>query len=147
MVRALSIPRPAYSAAHRPAGPAPMMMTYSCCLCSAIRSEFQSRGITLPRQGPRQLRAEMNRLELHVAELRPGELLERRRAHHHGAVPVAAFAVQQRRGGLNQSLKGARLGFLNNRTPHGFQRLVGEPILPRVEQLARVLQVAPALLR
>src|SRR6266540_4286407 len=148
MVRALSMPRPAYSAAHNPAGPAPTIMTsYSRVSCSAIRSEFQSWGVAFPSQGPRQLRAEMNGLELHFGRLRPGEPLEGGRAHHHGAVAVAAFAVQQRGGRLNQALKDAGLVLLNNRTPHGFQRFVGEPILPRVEQLAGVLQRAATLLR
>src|SRR2546422_7197944 len=41
MVRALSIPRPAYIAAHSPAGPAPTMITsYPCLVWSFIRPQL-----------------------------------------------------------------------------------------------------------
>src|SRR2546427_702428 len=46
MVTALSMPRPAYIAAHSPAGPAPTMITsYPLVTLWRIRAEFQSRGI------------------------------------------------------------------------------------------------------
>src|ERR1700694_3404650 len=143
MVRALSIPRPAYSAAHSPAGPAPTMMTsYSRVPFSDMCSEFQSRGIALPPQGPRQLRAELNCLKLDIGLLRAGELVEGRRSDDHRAVAVAARPMQECGGGLNQALHDPRFVLLNNRTPDGFQRLMGQSILAPVEQIASVLQVA-----
>src|SRR3990170_1368614 len=145
MVSAWSIPRPAYNAAHRPAGPAPTMMTsYSRFPFSGIRSKFQSRGIALSRQGPRQLRAELNGFELYLGPLRPGQPLQRRRTHDDRAVPVAAGAVQQRRRGLDQPLKDPGFVLLNNRTPHGFQRLMRQPEFPGVKEIAGVLKVAAA---
>src|SRR6266498_4301232 len=134
------MPRPAYNAAHSPAGPAPTMITsYPLVACSVIRSEFQSRRISLPRQGARQLHAKPLRLELDIRPPRPGELRLRRRADHLDAVPVAALEVQQRGRRLDQSLPDPRrvgVAVVNNRTPDGFQRLVGEPVLPGVEQIA-----------
>src|SRR6266850_2581775 len=148
MVSDLSIPRPAYNAAHSPAGPAPTMMTsYSRLPCSAMLPKFQSWGIALPRQGPRQLRAEVSRLEFHFGLLGPGESFQCRGTHDHRTVAIATAAMQQRRRCLNQSLKDSGLVFLNNRTPHGFQRLVREPVLAGVEELTGVLEVATALLR
>src|SRR6266487_3973741 len=93
----------------------------------AMCSEFQSWGISLPRQGARQLRAKLYGFELDRWMLRTGQLLERRRSNHNGAVPVPAGSVQQRGGGLNQTLPHPRLVFLNNRTPDCFQLLVRRP--------------------
>src|ERR1044071_8333357 len=125
IVTALSKPRPAYSAAHSPAGPAPTMTTsYMRATRLAMCSEFQSWGISLPRQGARQLRAKLYGFELDRRMLRTGQLLERRRSNHNRAVTVPAGSVQQRGGGLNQPLPDPRLVFLNNRTPDCFQRLV-----------------------
>src|SRR5258708_33913977 len=101
------MPRPAYIAAHMPAGPAPMMMT-SYFLDSGIRPPFQSRGITLPRQGPRQPIAEVHRFELDGRMLRAGQLLQRRGTDPNRAGPIALLAVQQRRRRLNQPLPSPR---------------------------------------
>src|SRR6266508_3353297 len=120
-VTAFSMPRPAYNAAHSPAGPAPTMITsYPLVACSVIRSEFQSRRISLPRQGARQLRATPLRLELDIRTPGAGELRLRRRR-------------------LDQPLPDPRrvgVAVVNNRTPDGFQRLMGEPVLRGVEQIA-----------
>src|SRR5260370_42620733 len=90
IVSARSMPRPAYIAAHSPAGPAPMMMTsYPFEAVSVMRPEFQSRGAALPRQGARQLRAAAHRFEVHRRALRPREFLERRRPEGRDAVAVA----------------------------------------------------------
>jgi hypothetical protein len=89
-----------------------------------MRPEFQSRGITLPRQGARQLRAKLNRVELDLGSLRAGQFLEGRCSNHDGAVAVPASPVEQRSGSLDQPLPGPRLVFLNNRTPDCFQRFV-----------------------
>src|SRR5690348_16887621 len=104
MVSARSIPRPAYIAAQRPAGPAPTMMT-SYVLGSGIGSEFQSRRIPLPRQGARELRAKRDHFVFDHGERRPRELLQRPGAHYDHAVTVAPGAVQQRGGGLDEPLK------------------------------------------
>jgi hypothetical protein len=87
-------------------------------------SEFQSRGITLPGQGARELRAKCDRFELDLGKLRAGEFLERRRPDDHRTVSIPAAAMQQGRGGLNEALPGPSLVLLNNRTPDCFQRLV-----------------------
>jgi len=87
--------------------------------------EFQSWGVALPRQGPRQLRAEMNRLELHLGSLRPRESLQGGGAYDHCPMTITAALVEERRRRLDQSLEDSRVVFLNNRTPDGFQRLVG----------------------
>src|SRR5213078_5220221 len=113
----------------------------------AMCSEFQSWGISLPRQGARQLRAKLYGFELDRWMLRTGQLLERRRSNHNGAVPVPAGSVQQRGGGLNQTLPHPRLVFLNNRTPDCFQRFVREPILAAIKQILGVFEVAAAFFK
>jgi len=57
-------------------------------------SEFQARGIALPRQGARQLRAKPNRFEFNLGSLRAGQLRERRCSNHNRTVPVPARPVQ-----------------------------------------------------
>src|SRR5260370_6878642 len=105
MVSARSMPRPAYMAAHSPAGPAPTMMTsYPFEPVSVMRPEFQSRGVALSRQGARQLRAEAHRFELHRRVLRARQFLERRRPHGGHAVAVAPTLVQQPGPPLNPPL-------------------------------------------
>src|SRR5205823_13540241 len=136
MVSVFSIPRPAYIAAHSPAGPAPTMITsYPLLGRSVIRPEFQSWGIPLPRQGARQLRAEAHGLEFDIRPLRAGEFLESRLADDCHAVTVAAPLMEQRSRRLNQPLPHRRRSFRNYRTPQGFQGLVGEPVLAGVEQV------------
>src|SRR5437867_11837813 len=112
----------------------------------AMCSEFQSWGITLPRQGARQVRAKLYGFELDVGSLRTGQRLERRCSNHDRAVTVPAGSVQQRGGGLNQTLPDPRLGFLNNRTPDGFQRFLRQPQLTGGQQLTSLLQAPPARL-
>src|SRR6058998_2069537 len=111
----------------------------------AMCSEFQSWGISLPRQGARQLRAKLYGFELDRWMLRTGQLLERRRSNHNGAVPVPAGSVQQRGGGLNQTLPHPRLVFLNNRTPDCFQRFVRQPELATIKKILSVFEVAAAV--
>src|SRR3990172_6035708 len=144
IVSALSMLRPAYMAAQSPAGPAPTMITSNplpaFCL---IRAKLQSRGGSLPRQGPRELRAKVDKLELDVRPLRPAELLQRGRADDAHTVPVAAPQVQQGGRCLDQPLPDAgrvRLTVRNYRTPDGFQSLVGFPIRAGIEQIAGVCQ-------
>src|SRR5256884_3057801 len=77
--------------------------------------------------------------ELHVGPLGAGQLLQRCPAHHRGAVPVTPALMQQGGGRLNQPLPNAcriSVPIANNRTPHGFQRLVGGPIVAGVKKLA-----------
>src|SRR2546430_8979403 len=96
MVRALSMPRPAYRAAHSPAGPAPTMMTsYSRLARSVIGSEFQAWGIALSRKGARELRAKVHGIELDFGTLRPGQLRECRRSNHDGAMAVPACRSEE----------------------------------------------------
>src|SRR5438128_1269373 len=162
MVSPLSMPRPAYKAAHSPAGPAPTMITsYSFLRCSVIRlpfsvvhTEFEPRSLRRPpgrplvaRQCSGQLRPERDGVELDVGALRPVELLQCRTPQLDHAVPVAALPVQQRSRGLNEALPHPGLSaLLNNRTPDGFQRFVREPVVAPIEQLAGVLEVRAALL-
>src|SRR5882724_10921167 len=126
MVRALSMPRPAYIAAHSPAGPAPTMITsYPCLALSVIRpqlsvrnTQLQSWRLGLAGQRSRQLLAKPNCFDFDIGPLRARQLVERR---------------------LDQSLPNGCRGFVavtNNRTPNGFQGLVGEPVFPGVEQIA-----------
>src|SRR5256885_6573008 len=97
-----------------------------------IRAEFQSRGIPLPHQGARELRAKLPDLELDVRPLRSGELLQRGRADRVYTVAVAALPVQQRGRRLDQPLPNPRrlgVAVLNNSTPYRFHGLVGQPLL------------------
>src|SRR2546428_11823817 len=97
MVTALSMPRPAYIAAHSPAGPAPTMITsYPLVTLWRIRAEFQSRGIPLSRQGARELRAKPLDLELDVRSRRAPPLLPRSRPPRCHAAPAAAPPLPQR---------------------------------------------------
>src|SRR5436190_1704164 len=114
------MPRAEYIAAQRPAGPPPTMITSYALAPFDIGSEFQSRGISLPRQGAPQMRAKLNGLEFDRRMLRPRQLGERRRSHGDHAVAIATALVQQRRRGLNQALPDPPLAVLNNRTPNGF---------------------------
>src|SRR5712691_1124961 len=147
IVRALSMPRPAYIAAHSPAGPAPTMITsYPCLALSVIRpqlsvrkTQLQSWRLGMAGQRSRQRLAKPNRVDLDIGPLRARQLLERRLAHHRHAVPVPPLLMQQRGRRLDQSLPNGCRGFVavtNNRTPDGFQSLVGEPVFPGVEQIA-----------
>ena len=65
---------------------------------------------------------------------------------YHVATESGSRAVQQRRGGLNQSLPDTRFVFLNNRTPDCFQRFVREPELAAIEEITGVLEVAASFL-
>src|SRR2546427_9117412 len=96
-------------------------------------SEFQSRGITLPRQGARQLGAKFYGFEFDLGSLRTGQLLERCRSNDHRPVTVPTGPVQQRGRGLNEALPDLRLCLLNNRTPDCFQRFVRSPELRAIE--------------
>src|ERR1041384_6314416 len=111
------------------------------------RPEFQARGISLPREGTRQVRAKLYRVEFDVGRLWARELLERRCSNHDRPVAVPSRPMQQGGGALNQALPHPRFVFLNNRTPNCFQRLVREPEFAGVEELARVLEVAAAIFR
>src|SRR2546426_7797822 len=84
MVRALSIPRPAYMAAQSPAGPPPTMITSYALRFSVIRHPFlrtgtklQSRRVAPTTQRALQPAAQRHRFELDVRVLRAGELLKR----------------------------------------------------------------------
>src|SRR6185437_1088779 len=151
IVRALSMPRPAYIAAHSPAGPAPTMITsYPCLALSVIRpqlsvrnTQLQSWWLGLAGQRSRQLLAKPHGFDFDIGPLRARQLVERRLAHHPHAVPVPPLLMQQRGRCLNQSLPNACRGFVavtNNRTPDGFQGLVGGPIVAGVEEIAGARQ-------
>src|SRR6267142_483805 len=148
MVRALSMPRPAYIAAHSPAGPAPTMITsYPCLALSLIRPQLsvhntqrQSWRLGIAGQRARQPLAKLHRFDFDIGPLRARQLLERRLAHHRHAMPVPPLLMEQRGRRLDQSLPNTCRGCVavtNNRTPDGFQGLVGEPIVAGVEQTAR----------
>src|SRR6267143_1081883 len=156
MVKALSMPRPAYIAAHSPAGPAPTMITsYPCLALFVIRpqpsvgsTQLQAWRLGIAGERSRQLLAKPSRLDFDVGPLRTGQLLERRPAHHRHAMPIPPLLMQQRGRRLDQSLPDACRGFVavtNNRTPDGFQGLVSKPILPGVEQIASAGEVRSTL--
>src|SRR5947208_5007599 len=155
IVRALSMPRPAYIAAHSPAGPAPTMTTsYPCLALSLIRPRFsiaktqlQARRLSIVGDRSRQLLAKANRFDFDVWPLRARQFLERRPAHHRDAMTVPPPPVEQRGRRLDQSLPNACSDLVtvtNYRTPDGFQGLVGGPILAGVEQIAGAGHVRPA---
>src|SRR2546422_3926904 len=88
------------------------------------------------------MRAKLYGFELDLGLLRPGQLLECRRTNDDGAMAVPAGPVQQRGGGLNQTLPDTGLVFLNNRTPDCFQRFVREPKLAAVKEIPCMLEIA-----
>src|ERR1051325_12195105 len=108
------------------------------CRWPSGRPESQARGVPLPREGTRELRAKLYRVEFDVGGLWARELLERRCSNHDRAVAVLSRPMQQGGSALNQALPDPRFVFLNNRTPNFFQRLVREPEFAGVEELARV---------
>jgi len=79
------------------------------------------------------MRAKLYGFELDVGSLWPSQLSQRRRSNDDGAMAVPAGPVQQRGGGLNQTLPDTRLVFLNNRTPDCFQRFMRQPKLTGIE--------------
>src|SRR2546425_320663 len=98
------MPRPAYIAAHSPAGPAPTMITsYPLVTVSVIglpfsltRAELEPRWIDVRRERPRELLLESYRLELDIRPLGAGQLRERRPSDDLDAMSIAAALVQQR---------------------------------------------------
>src|SRR3989449_9728518 len=155
IVRALSMPRPAYIAAHSPAGPAPTMITsYPCLALSVIRphpsvgnTQLQSWRLGIAGECSRQLLAKPHRFDFDIGPLRTRQVLERRPAHHRHAMPIPPLLMEQRSRRLDQSLPNACRGLVaatNNRTPDGFQGLVGEPVFAGVEEVAGALERRPA---
>src|SRR5881396_2728924 len=130
------MPRPAYIAAHSPAGPAPTMITsYGCLTLSLIGPQFSIRNPQLQSR------------RLGIAGERSLQLLERGPAHHRHAMPVPPLLMEQRGRRLDQSLPNACRGLVaatNNRTPDGFQGLVGEPVFAGVEEVTGALERRPA---
>src|SRR2546425_902346 len=140
------MPRPAYMAAHSPAGPAPTMITsYPSLAVSLIAPQFPVRPPQLqPRRfgitGKRslELRAKPNRFDLDIGSLPARQLFERPPAHRRHPMAVPALLMEQRRRCLDQALPDARRGGVavtNYRTPDGFQGLVGGPILAGVDRV------------
>src|SRR6266513_1603936 len=155
MVTALSMPRPAYIAAHSPAGPAPTMITsYPCLALSIIRpqlsvrtTQLQARRLGLAGERPRQLLAKSNGLDFDIGPLWALQLLEGRSTHHRHTMPIPPLLMEQRGRRLDQTLPNAcrvLVAVTNNRTPDGFQGLVGEPIVAGVEQIAGAGEVRSA---
>src|ERR1041384_2671967 len=91
----------------------------------AWRPEFQARGISLPRQGTRQVRAKLYRVEFDVGRLWARELLERRCSNHDRAVAVPSRPMKQGGSALNQALPHPRFAFPYNKKPNFFQPLLG----------------------
>src|SRR6266550_3685767 len=148
MVRALSMPRPAYIAAHSPAGPAPTMITsYPCLALSVIRpqlsvrtTQLQARRLGIAGERPRQLLAKSNGLDFDIGPLWALQLLEGRSTHHRHTMPIPPLLMEQRGRRLDQALPNAcrvLVAVTNNRTPDGFQGLVGGPVVAGIEQTAR----------
>src|SRR2546429_5769250 len=99
------MPRPAYIAAHSPAGPAPTMITsYGCLTLSLIGPQFfvrnpqlQSRRLGIAGERPRPLLPEPNRLDLDIRPPRGPPPLARRPAPHRPPLPVSPPLLAQRR--------------------------------------------------
>src|SRR5438046_8043546 len=99
------MPRPAYIAAHSPAGPAPTMITsYASLAVSFIGPQFSVRPPQLqPRRlgiaGKRslELRAKPNRFDLDIGSLPARQLFERAPAHRRPPIAVPALPLQPRR--------------------------------------------------
>src|SRR2546426_2607233 len=151
IVRALSMPRPPYFAAHSRAGPAPTMITsYPRLALSVIRphpsvgnTQLQSWRLGIAGECSRQLLAKPHRFDFDIGPLRTRQVLERRPAHHRNAMPIPPLLMEQRSRRLDQSLPnaGPRLvAVTNNRTPDGFQGLVGEPVFAGVEEIASAVE-------
>src|SRR5438093_12080959 len=106
------MPRPAYIAAHSPAGPAPTMITsYGCLTLSLIGPQFsirnpqlQSRRLGIAGERSRQLLAKPNRLDPDIGPLRALQLLQRGPAHHPHAMPVPPPLMAPPGPRLDQSL-------------------------------------------
>src|SRR5437870_7490398 len=98
------MPRPAYIAAHSPAGPAPTMITsYPSLAVSFIGPQFSVRPPQLqPRRfgiaGKRslELRTKPNRFDLDIGSLPARQLFERAPAHRRHPMAVPALLMQQR---------------------------------------------------
>src|SRR2546428_2889301 len=106
IVSNLSMPRPAYIAAHRPAGPAPTMITsyplealsvIQSSVPSSVRStQLQSRRLGVAGERLLEPLAKPNRVHLHIGPLRARQLLQRRPADRRDAVAVSTLPMQQR---------------------------------------------------
>src|SRR5947199_143794 len=107
------MPRPAYIAAHSPAGPAPTMITsYASLAVSFIGPQFSVRPPQLqPRRlgiaGKRslELRAKPNRFDLDIGSLPARQLFERAPAHRRHPMAVPALLMEQRGRRLDQALQ------------------------------------------
>src|SRR3989442_2016466 len=105
IVSDLSMPRPAYIAAHRPAGPAPTMITsYPLEALSVIKSsvpssvrstQLQSRRLGVAGERLLEPLAKPHRLDLHISPLRARQLLQRRPAYPRDALAVAPPPMHQ----------------------------------------------------
>src|SRR2546426_6674817 len=99
------MPRPAYIAAHSPAGPAPTMITsYGCLTLSLIGPQFsvrnpqlQSRRLGIAGEPSPPPLAEPNPLHLHIRPPRAPPPLEPRPAHHRHPIPVPPPFMEPRR--------------------------------------------------
>src|SRR2546426_4424715 len=113
------MPRPAYIAAHSPAGPAPTMITsYPSLAVSFIGPQFSVRPPQLqPRRfgiaGKRslELRTKPNRFDLDIGSLPARQLFERAPAHrrHPMAVPVLLMEQRGRRDRKSTRLNSSHL--------------------------------------
>src|SRR5437773_11044253 len=149
------MPRPAYIAAHRPAGPAPTMITsYPSLAVSFIgpqfsvrRPQLQPRRLGIAGKRSLELRAKPNRFDLDIGSLPARQLFERAPAHRRHPMAVPALLMEQRGRRLDHALPDAcrrGVAVTNYRTPDGAQGLVGQPILPGVPPVASAADVHSA---
>src|SRR6266516_482989 len=125
------MPRPAYIAAHSPAGPAPTMITsYPSLAVSFIGPQFsvrppplQARRLGSAGKRSLELRAKPNRFDLDIGSLPARQLFERTPAHRRHPMAVPALLMEQRRGTRLARLDPGGGGVANYRTPDGFQSL------------------------
>src|ERR1041385_1773685 len=141
------MPRPAYMAAHSPAGAAPTMITSYPSLAGSLSRphsparppQLQPRRLGITGKRSLELRVKPNRFDLDIGSLRARQLFECPPTHRRHPMAVPALLMKQRRRCLDQALPDACRGggaVTNNRTPDGFQGLVGGPIVAGVEEIA-----------
>src|SRR5437867_12327030 len=137
------MPRPAYMAAHSPAGPAPTMITSYPSLpvsllgpqCSRRPPQLQPWRFGITGKRSLELRAKPNRFDLDIRSLPARQLFERAPAHRRHPMAVPALLMELRGRRLAQALPvacGGGVPAADYRTPDVLPITVVEPLLPRV---------------
>src|SRR2546422_7463378 len=118
------MPRPAYMAAHSPAGPAPTMITsYASLAVSFIGPQFsvrppqlQPRSLGIAGKRSLELRTKPNRFDLDIGSLPARQLFERAPAHRrdrkstrlnssHGYISYAVFCLKKKKNNITHTTR------------------------------------------